>query len=94
MMQDDVKGNLLYHVGNNGIKVIDIIEGFDLDFYEGSALKHILIAKHNGDGTQDLKEAERYLKIKRCNKEKKTKPYSFTYNNNLPSAPSLRKRHQ
>jgi hypothetical protein len=43
------------------IEVIDVIDGLDLDYYQGTIVKYLARWKHKG-GVQDLKKAEWYLK--------------------------------
>lgn len=52
-------GGKHYHKGN-GIQPWDIIEAWELDFWEGNVLKYILRWKHK-DGVQDLEKARHYL---------------------------------
>jgi hypothetical protein len=54
------KVNQPAHYQSALIEVIDIIDGFHLDFYEGNVLKYLL--RHNRkDGIYDLKKAKWYL---------------------------------
>jgi hypothetical protein len=48
-----------YNMGN--IEVIDIIEGFDLNFHIGNVVKYVLRAPHKGKTLEDLKKARWYL---------------------------------
>lgn len=52
-------GGKHYHKGN-GIQPWDIIEAWDLDFWEGNVIKYMLRWKHK-DGIQDLEKARHYL---------------------------------
>lgn len=52
-------GGKHYHQGN-GIQPWDIIEAWELDFWEGNVVKYILRWKHK-DGVQDLEKARHYL---------------------------------
>jgi Protein of unknwon function (DUF3310). len=48
------------HYTYGPIEVIDLIEGFDLGYHEGNAIKYLLRWRHK-DGLQDLKKARWYL---------------------------------
>ena len=50
------------HYISNSIEVIDIIEGFELNFNLGNVIKYILRADKKGNKKQDLEKAEWYLK--------------------------------
>lgn len=50
------------HYQGNGIEVIDVIEGFNLGFRLGNAVKYILRAGHKNDRNEDLRKALWYLK--------------------------------
>ena len=52
-------GGKHYHQGN-GIQPWDIIDAWELDFWEGNVVKYILRWKHK-DGVQDLEKARHYL---------------------------------
>lgn len=52
-------GGQHYHKGK-GIQPWDIIEAWDLDFWEGNVIKYMLRWKHK-DGIQDLEKARHYL---------------------------------
>jgi hypothetical protein len=52
-------GGQHYHKGD-GIQPWDIIEAWELDFWEGNVVKYILRWKHK-DGLQDLQKARHYL---------------------------------
>jgi hypothetical protein len=47
-----------------GIEVIDIIDAFKLDFYEGNVVKYILRSDKKGKKLEDLKKALWYLSRK------------------------------
>ena len=48
------------HYQSGVIEVIDIIDAFQLDFYEGNVIKYVL--RHNKkNGIYDLKKAKWYL---------------------------------
>lgn len=49
-----------YYVGKGGLKVYDVIDEFDLDFYEGNALKYLIRWSHK-NGLQDLEKAKEYI---------------------------------
>jgi hypothetical protein len=57
--RDKQVGGKHYHKGN-GIQPWDIIEAWELDFWEGNVVKYILRWKHK-DGVQDLEKARHYL---------------------------------
>ncbi len=57
--RDKQVGGKHYHQGN-GIQPWDIIEAWELDFWEGNVVKYILRWKHK-DGVQDLEKARHYL---------------------------------
>lgn len=57
--RDKQVGGKHYHQGN-GIQPWDIIEAWELDFWEGNVIKYILRWKHK-DGVQDLEKARHYL---------------------------------
>lgn len=44
----------------NKIQPFDIIDAWELDFYEGNVLKYLLRYKYK-NGSQDLKKAQHYL---------------------------------
>ena len=50
------------HYQANGIEAIDVIEGFNLNFNLGNAIKYILRADKKGNKKQDLEKAQWYLK--------------------------------
>lgn len=50
------------HYQGNGIEVIDIIEGFDLNFNLGNTVKYVLRAGKKGNKKEDLEKAVWYLK--------------------------------
>ena len=48
------------HYQSDKIEVIEIIDAFNLDFYEGNIIKYVL--RHNKkNGIEDLKKAQFYL---------------------------------
>lgn len=49
------------HYQANGIEAIDVIEGFNLNFNLGNAIKYILRADKKGNKKQDLAKAVWYL---------------------------------
>lgn len=57
--RDKQVGGKHYHQGK-GIQPWDIIEAWELDFWEGNVVKYILRWKHK-DGVQDLEKARHYL---------------------------------
>jgi hypothetical protein len=50
-----------HYQGKNGIESINVIEGFDLGFHLGNALKYILRAGKKGDRVEDIRKAIWYL---------------------------------
>jgi hypothetical protein len=50
------------HYQANGIEAIEVIEGFNLNFNLGNAIKYILRADKKGNKKQDLEKAQWYLK--------------------------------
>ena len=56
---DDV--NHPAHYTYTPIEVIDIIEGFKLNFHLGNVIKYILRAGHKGEAIKDLQKAKWYL---------------------------------
>jgi hypothetical protein len=49
------------HYKGNGIEVIDVIEGFGLNFRLGNAIKYILRAGKKGEAKEDLRKARWYV---------------------------------
>lgn len=49
------------HYNTGKIEVIDVIEGWGLDFCLGNTVKYIARAKHKGKEIEDLKKAKWYL---------------------------------
>lgn len=49
------------HYQGKGIEVIDVIEGFELNFSLGNAVKYILRADKKANKKQDLEKAKWYL---------------------------------
>ncbi|HVQ52910.1 MAG TPA: DUF3310 domain-containing protein [Mycobacterium sp.] len=57
---DEIDGPPHYQAPN-GMEAIDVIEGFQLGFNLGNAIKYILRAGRKGDRTTDLRKAVWYL---------------------------------
>lgn len=53
-------GDPPHHYAGKGMDVFAIIDAFDLDFYEGNAIKYLLRHKKKG-GMYDLQKARHYL---------------------------------
>jgi hypothetical protein len=49
-----------HYKSSNGLQPFDVVDAFDLDFYEGNAVKYILRWKRKG-GVEDLLKAKHYL---------------------------------
>lgn len=49
-----------YYVGKGNLRLFDIIDAFDLDFYEGTVLKYLLRWRRKG-GVEDLRKAHHAL---------------------------------
>lgn len=49
------------HYKGRGMESIEVIEGFDLGFHLGNAVKYILRAGKKGDRVEDLRKAIWYL---------------------------------
>lgn len=49
------------HYQANGIEAINVIEGFNLNFNLGNAIKYILRSDKKGNKKQDLEKAVWYL---------------------------------
>lgn len=49
------------HYNKGKYEVIDVIEGWDLNFHLGNAVKYIARAEHKGNKEEDLKKAIWYL---------------------------------
>lgn len=49
------------HYQTDKYQVIDIIEGFNLDYHLGNVIKYVLRAGKKGDKIEDLKKARWYL---------------------------------
>lgn len=49
------------HYISHSIQPWDVIEAYDLDFWEGNALKYLLRDKPGADRMQDLNKAIHYL---------------------------------
>ncbi len=49
------------HYQGKGIEVIDVIEGFELNFALGNAVKYILRADKKANKKQDLEKARWYI---------------------------------
>ena len=59
------------HYKGKGMEVIDVIDAFDLDLYQGSIVQYVIRYKKK-EGIIDLKKAEFYLKrmIQKLEEEK------------------------
>jgi len=62
------------HYTHGPIEVIEIIEGFGLNYQLGNVVKYILRAPHKGSELQDFKKARWYLDRHIHNLEKKQSP--------------------
>ena len=49
------------HYTRGPVEVIDIIEGFGLNYHLGNVIKYVLRAGHKNDALEDLKKARWYL---------------------------------
>lgn len=49
------------HYSRHTIQPFDIIDEYNLNFYEGNALKYLL--RQKGDRIQDLKKARHYIDV-------------------------------
>jgi len=49
-----------YYEGKNGMQPFDVIDAFDLDFYEGNVVKY-LIRWRKKNGLDDLLKARNYI---------------------------------
>ncbi len=49
------------HYSRHSIQPFDIIDEYDLNFYEGNALKYLL--RQKGDRITDLKKARHYIDV-------------------------------
>lgn len=58
------------HYTQGPIEVIDLIEGFDLNYHLGNVVKYILRAPHKGRPIEDLKKARWYLDREITRREK------------------------
>lgn len=45
----------------NNMQPWDIIDSWELDFYEGNVVKYVLRAKHKGSQLEDYQKAKHYL---------------------------------
>ncbi len=47
-----------YYIGKSGLRQADVVEDFNLDYHEGSALKYLIRRgkKHGGDMREDRKK--------------------------------------
>lgn len=61
--QPDPVNSPPHYVGDTGLEVIDVIEGFGLtgSFLLGNVVKYVLRAGKKGDALTDLKKARWYL---------------------------------
>ncbi len=50
-----------HYMGCNGIEVIDVIEGFELNYHRGNVVKYVCRAGRKTDELEDLKKALCYL---------------------------------
>lgn len=59
------------HYAPGAMEVIDVIEGFALDFVTGNVIKYVLRSPYKGAQLDDLRKAEWYLRrlIARVEKE-------------------------
>ena len=64
--EDGVKDSSSYQVGGThyqaAIQPWDIIDAWELDFFEGNALKYLLRYKYKGKALEDLEKLEHYVK--------------------------------
>lgn len=51
-----------YYQGTDGMEPFDVIDAFNLDFYEGNAIKYLLRWRRKG-GVEDLRKARTYLDL-------------------------------
>lgn len=58
------------HYSKHAMQPIDIIDAYDLNFYEGNALKYLLRYKDK-NGVEDLKKAAHYIQMLIEREEKK-----------------------
>lgn len=58
MSEDNI--NPTYYIGSK-IQLADIIDEFNLDWYQASILKYVIRCKHKGKKTEDLQKAKWYL---------------------------------
>jgi hypothetical protein len=56
-----------YTFGN--IEVLDVIDDWDLSYYEACVIKYVARARHKGNELEDLKKAQFYLNRLIKNKE-------------------------
>ena len=72
MSKPDIINHPPHYKGSNGVETIEVIEGFDLDFHLGNAVKYILRCGKKSDDTssvtirvaakiEDLKKARWYI---------------------------------
>lgn len=63
------------HYKGNGMEVIDVIDAFDLDLYQGSIIQYVIRYKQK-EGLVCLKKAKWYLDriIDKIEKEERNKP--------------------
>lgn len=59
------------HYTHGPIEVIEVIEGFKLNYHLGTVIKYLLRAGHKNDALEDIKKARWFLdrEIKRREKE-------------------------
>ena len=58
MSKDNI--NPSYYIGSK-IQLADIIDEFNLDWYQASILKYVIRCKHKGKKMEDLQKAKWYL---------------------------------
>lgn len=58
----DMVNSPQHYQSNGGIEAIDVIEGFNLNFNLGNAIKYILRADKKGNKKQDLEKSLWYIK--------------------------------
>ena len=58
MSKDNI--NPTYYIGSK-IQLADIIDEFNLDWYQASILKYVIRCKHKGKKIEDLQKAKWYL---------------------------------
>ncbi len=61
MSEDRAIHHPLHYAGAGALEVIDVIEGFNLNFRLGNTVKYVLRAGRKGNRLEDLKKARWYL---------------------------------